>query len=419
MPVSYSIVEPQLREHYHKNNVQIFMETGNALLSPAVAQLETRNDLDDSQGRGYIIPVTTSRGGAVSNTFSAARNKSKGTGTGAAAYHTRWVVPATTKNATAHWDREAINAAKGPGELFDVMRTEIDARFAKLKHRIAITFFEAGYGRVATITAAPTASPHTVKVSASCFNRFEEGDDLVAAATVSGALRSATALTVESTDPEALTLTLSGSPVALSWASGDTLFFAGDHTDGVITEPMGLKGYLPSTAPSDTLFGVVRTGHPQVSGLRLNCSSYDLLTALMNAAKEMHRRGCVPKRVYVSIDDFANMSLDKDRVKIIEMNIGKFAIGFGAAQLLTPVGPVEILTEMMLEQGDFYMGDFTSKDYAPFLVHTGDLVEVDDFTGKALKDVDGETMYEQRWFSRLAIAFPGPGKFLRGYNVPA
>jgi len=419
MPVTYATVEPQLREHYHNNSTQIFIEGSNPKLSPFIAGLQTRNDIDDDQGRGYVIPISTARGSAVSNSFAKARAKSKGTTVGSAAKHDDWVVTAVTKNATAHWDREAILSCQTSEKLFDTMTTEIDARISKMKFRMAIDAFEGGYGRAATITAAPTATPDTVTVSLSCVNRFEEGDELVAAATLAGALRSATALRVTQIDEETGVLTLSGSPVALSWANGDILFFDGDHTDSVVTSVAGMQMYLPDAAPMTALFGVTRTGIPAVAGRRMNCSSYDLLTALMKAAERSSKVGNVVTQVFVSTEDFGNMSLDKDRVKIIEMNVGEFSIGFGAAELATPQGPVKILTEMMLEQGRFYMGDPTDKEYAPFLVHTGDLVQCDDFTGSSLKDVDGETMYEQRWFFRGNIAFPAPGKWIVGHSVPA
>jgi hypothetical protein len=64
------------------------------------------------------------------------------------------------------------------------------------------------------------------------------------------------------------------------------------------------------------------------------------------------------------------------------------------------------------------MGDFKT-EHAPFVIHTDDLINVDDFTGSELKDVDNATTYEMRWYAQLAIAFPGPGKFLVGYGIPA
>jgi hypothetical protein len=413
---TYATISPELREHYKRDNVEIFQESGNPQLSPLIAKLETRNDINDSAGLGFIIPVTTARGGSVSMTFSNARAKSKGTTTGSAATHKRWVVQPKTMNATAHWDREAILAAKGPGEVFDVFSSEINAKFSKLKHRLAIHLQGAGYGRVATIVGAPTSTYFTV--SASTINRFEIGDDVEVSATESGALRAGGALTVTGVDPDTYRV-YCADPSSLSWASGDVVFFAGDHTNATITCPMGLGGYLPDAAPTTDLFSLVRTNDPSVSGIRLNCSSYDMVTSLTKLAQRLHLAGAPAKQAYVSVEDFANLSLDKDRVKIVDMQIGKYNIGFGAAILSTPAGPITIHTEMLQEQGRIWMGDFDNKDYAPFIVHTGDLVECDDFSGVELKDVDGETVYEQRWFSRLNLAFPGPGKFGVGYGVPA
>lgn len=421
MAVSYASVAPQLHERYHNKAVQIFVETQNPKLSPFVAMLEIKPgaDMEDSFGKGYVIPVTTSRGGAVSNTFATSRAKSLGSTGGAQAANDKWLVTSSTKHATAHWERESILAAsKSEEKLYDVMKNEIDARLGKLKHRLAIDLFEEGYGRAATITANPTASPNTITVSASTINRFEIGDDIEVSATVSGALRAGGSLNITGIDPDTYKLTLSGSPVALSWANGDTVFFAGDHTDSTLTAPVGLRGYIPDTAPTSTLYGIVRSGIPATSGLRINCASYDVLTSLFKGAERLTLSGSVPAQAFISVSDFMSMSMDKDRVKIMDFEVGKFNIGFTGAKLLAPGGSVDLMPEMLMEQGRYYMGDYKS-DHAPFVIHTDDLINVDDFTGRELKDVDGATTYEMRWYARLAVAFPGPGKFLVGYGIPA
>lgn len=419
MSVSYASIAPQLHERYHNKAVQIFVESQNPKLSPFVSMLEIKpgNDIEDNFGRGYAIPVTTARGGAVSNTFSSSRGISYGSSTGHAASNDRWLVTSTTKHATANWDREALlSASRSEEKLYDTMKNEIDARLGKLKHRLAIDLFEAGYGRAATITDTVTSS--TITVSASCVNRFEVGDSIVAGATLAGALRSATARIITGIDTETGILTLDGNPSSLSWANGDIVFFLGDHTDSVLTAPVGLQGYVPDSAPSSTLFGVTRSGIPATSGMRLNCTSYDLLTGLFKGAEKLTLTGSVPAHAFCSVQDFMSMALDKDRVKIMDFEVGKFNIGFTGAKLLTPGGSCELFPEMLMEQGRFYMGDFKS-EHAPFVIHTDDLINVDDFSGTELKDVDNATVYEMRWYARLAVAFPGPGKFLVGHSIPA
>ena len=421
MPVSYASIAPQLHERYHDKAIQICVEEQNPKLSPLVAQLEMKpsTDVEEAFGRGYVIPITTGRGGAVSNTFSSSRSISYGTDEGHAATNDRWVVTPTTKHATANWEREALlRAANSEEKLYDTMSAEIDARLGKLKLRLAIDLFEAGYGRAATIVGTPVASPATVVVSASTINRFEIGDQLVAGATLTGALRSATALRVTGIDLDTYTLTLSASPLGLSWADGDTLFFFGDHTDSTLTAPVGLQGYIPDTAPTATLFGVTRSGIPATSGRRRNCASFDAETALYTVAADLTRSGAVPTSAHMSVADYMGMNLDKSRAKVVDVEVGKYNIGFSAVQLQTPGGAVNVFSEMLMEQGRFYMGDFKSV-HAPFIIHTDDLINVDNFSGQELKDIDNATVYEMRWYSYLAIAFPGPGKFAVGYGLPA
>ena len=418
MPVSYATIAPQLHERYHNKAVQIFVESQNPKLSPLVSMLQIKpgNDMEDKFGRGYSIPVTTARGGAVSNTFATSRAKSLGSTTGASATNDRWLLTPTTKHATAHWEREALlSASKSEENLYDTMKNEIDARLGKLKHRLAIDIFESGYGRAATITAADTS---TITVSISCVNRFEVGDDIEVSATISGALRAGGSLNITGINTETGVLTTNGNPSGLSWAPGDIVFFAGDHTQSTLTAPVGLQGYVPDTAPTTTLFGITRSGVPATSGRRLSCSSYDPLTAFFKGAERLTLSGAPPAQAFCSVSDFMAMTLDKDRVKIMDFEVGDFKIGFTGAKLLAPGGGVDIMPEMLMEQGRYYMGDFKT-EHAPFIIHTDDLINVDNFNGNELKDVDGATNYEMRWYARLALAFPGPGKFLVGYGIPA
>src|SRR5512143_730986 len=176
MPVSYASIADQLHERYHDKAIQICIEEQNPKLSPLVAQLEMKpsSDVEEAFGTGYCIPFSTARGGAVSKTFASSRAISYGTDTGHAVINDRWVVTPTMTHATAHWEREALlRASKSEEKLFDAMTQEIDGRLGKLKLRLAIDLFEAGYGRVATIVGAPTSS--TVTVSASTVNRIEIG----------------------------------------------------------------------------------------------------------------------------------------------------------------------------------------------------------------------------------------------------
>lgn len=415
MSVTYAQVAPHLKEYYHDNNLELWATVGNPKISPLIARLQVKNMVENAAGKGYVIPVSTARGSAASVTFSVSQGISSGSAVGNSVIRKAWTVLPKTYNLTAKWDREAILAASNPDALFDVMKDEINARIEKGRLRAAIALLEDGYGRVATITSAPTSTYITVK--SSLLNRFEIGDSIQAGATLTGALRAGTAL-ISGIDEDANRLYINDM-TGNSWASGDVIFFAGDHTDSVVTMMTGLKSYLPDAAPTTDLNGVVRTNDPTVSGRRIDCSNYDIITALMKAAKRLHSARFVAKDVYVSIDDFENLSLDKDRVKILDMEVGEYKIGFATALLNTPVGPIKIQTEAMMEQGRFYMGDFDNKDTAPFLVTTGDLIRCDDFSGNELKDMATETAYEQRWFMRSAFAMPNPGAFIVGHSVPA
>ena len=61
-------------------------------------------------------------------------------------------------------------------------------------------------------------------------------------------------------DTGVVTVSADVSGGSYTWGSTDTVFQSGDHTDSTITCPVGMRGWVPTTEPTGSFFGVTRTG---------------------------------------------------------------------------------------------------------------------------------------------------------------
>ena len=416
MGATLTTVLPMLREHVRDSITDIWFEADKTI-TPFMASMESKS-MDDGMGRGYVIPVQYGMGSSVSSTFATAQGISQGSAAGNAAARDRWIVQASTINATAQWTRDAILGAKGADELFDVMQKEMDAKIARIRQRVSHYGWEAGYGRVGTLSAITTSQ--ITFASASVMNRLEVGDWLNASATIDGALRYATDAQITTIDPDtgicATAVDVSGGSYA--WGATDIIFFGGDHTQSTLTQPVGMRGWVPPSAPSGSFMNITRTGIPALTGLRLDCTSLDHATALIRGGQKLFKFGSKPNVAFLSAEDYGTLTCDKKSVKLVGMTLGKYEIGFDAFPLNSPAGMIKVLPDAMMEQGNYWMGPFDDKNFAPFLIHNDDLVNVDNIDGLDVARLAASTAFEMRLYFRGAIAVPAPGKFLCGSSLP-
>lgn len=419
MASTVTTVTPELLEHIRQDIEQIWFNPDDQL-TPLIAGMEAKAD-NDGAGTGYKVRFMYSKGSSVSQDFAAAQAISSGSTGGHAALGNAWVIQAKTTDATAEWTRDTLKAGEGnPDDTFDIMATETDAKIAKIRQRIAIMGWESGYGRVGTMTAVGSS---TITIPTSVANRIEVGDFLCASSSATGALRnSGTAVDVTGIGDDvsgSTTITMSAdvSSGPHSWGATDTIFQRGDHTDSVITCPVGMRGWVPTTPPSGAFFGVVRTGIPQLCGTRRSYSGKDHSTALILGATAQMKNGIKPSEAYLSAEDYGILTCDKESVKTVAINLGKYQIGFEAFPLVTPVGTVKVLPDIYMEQGDFWMGPFSNKKFAPFLIHNDSLINVDDTDGNTIRTKATSTNLEMRFYFRGGIGMVFPGAFHCGTGL--
>lgn len=406
---------PLLREHYHELINDIWFTTDKTI-TPAMAAMEAKS-VKNGAGRLYRVPIQWGSGSSVSSTFSVAQGISEGTDAGSSAECDSWEIPLKTIEATAEWSRETMLATEGDSdERYNVLQTEMDAKIAKMRKRVATCVFESGYGRVGTMTAVGSSQ---ITLGTSQVNRIEVNDWLNASSSSTGALRYATGARVTGIDPDTgvCTMAVDVSGGSYSWGSTDTVFFQGDHTSGIITQPVGFPLWVPASAPSGALFGVTRTGNPKLTGLRQDCRSLDHATALIRGAQKLFKFSSVPSVAYLSAEDYGTLTCDKESTKLVAVTLGKYEIGFDAFPLNTPAGLVRVLPDAMMEQGTYWMGPFNDRKLAPFMIHNMDLVNVDDMDGREISRKASSTNLELRLYSRLAIVVPFPGAYLCGSDL--
>lgn len=414
---------PAFTEHVNKNIVQIWYEENKASMSPLLAVAEAKS-FNDGAGRNYIQRVSYNPGSAISADFAAAQAKATGSTAGSTVVYNRFEIPAVTKEIVLQWHRDTMLAAEGGGEseVFDVLEAEYKAKVLRARMMFGEELTERGFGKVGSIVGSPTTT--TIDVDNSIANRFNEGDDFVASSAEStAALHSSTSLRVTgvSMGVTNTTLTLSGDPTALSWAASSVLFRVGNRQNSASPSKLcltGMRGWVDSTAPTSTaFFGVDRTTSAlNLGGFRMaaNTAGDDHFGALIKMANRLYKMtGTSPDTVFISSEDMTVMQLDRERCRILtDLTIGKYKIGVQGFMLQgQQAGPIKVAMAPDMAQGDAWMGPFEQKEFAPFMFHNGDLINIDDMDGKELDRGATSTTLEMRCYFRGNFVVPAPGKY--------
>ena len=402
------------REHYKENIAEIFFSS-KKLTSPILAAMESKSE-DDGMGRGFIIPTIHRLTGAVGSTLSRAQTKARSSETGNTFGSERWVVQAVKMHGVATFHHDSILAAKGDSDkLFDVIKKSMDSATAQIRKRMAHYVSGAGWGKVATVLALSTT---TVTVDPALCNRLQEGDYLVACQSESGAVIKAIGgdneTMITAINRQTGVLTVDQDPTAgTPWVVGDTIFRAGDREDSASPTRQVICGLDGWFGTDTTLFGVTRTSAADLTAHQIDGAGKDHATASVEALRTLYSYDSYGSAQYVSPVDYETISLDKDAVKVVSMDVGKYKMGFEGLMASWSGYSIPILTDAMVDPGKSYVGPFDDSDVAPYFVHNDDLINVTDVDGLTIRAVDGTENFEARLFSRGNIVCPGPGKFAR------
>lgn len=437
MGATRTTVLPALKEHYlGKTVAEVFYKASNDI-NPLMAAMDAIADDGEGMGRVLVVPFVYGTGTARGQSFTKVLAKAQGSTTGSAASIGRWEIQPVTQEAVASWTREAMTAAetKGPRETFRVMSVEMDTKIEAIRKQISTYAFGDGTGALAQIVAVSSTG---FTVAADRANRFVVGMDVSTCTTATGAVKnsggtpnllvtgvdylnsSGTATIYTSTDP-------SSSAGRTAQAANDYVFDYNDRPNAGMAAyanyvlPWGMDAWLPgaTVVDSTTFCGNTRDGQSILAGLTIGCGSLDPENALLNAAALLFNAGGIKADMGImNPNDYAAWIADKDKSKTVSISLGKFELGFDGFNLHSLAGNIPIVPDAQCPSGTFYLGPFKNPQLAPRLVYTGgSLVNIDDKDGLDFVRSASATNYEMRLFFNGNIAFPAPGKFVRGTSL--
>jgi hypothetical protein len=433
-----TVVRDALHEHFTgKTLVDIFF-TADKEIAPIMAAMDAQADTGEGFGRKLITPIVFGTGTSVGADLAKVQAKAASATVGASGLYGRWEQDPVTVSATAQWSREAMDAAIGKStvETFKVMSKEMDLKIVATRNmwaRLASGDGTGALGIIAAAGAGGSAAANWIRVGTDCINRFSRGMDLSVAATGgTGACRVTTGgtgqdhLGVLGTLPDG-TVYLDGNPVSSAssrdpWVVGDVVFNYNNRAAGALTYvlPQGLKAWLPGGAVVDSspFNGFTRNGISELAGLAVDCSSLEPEDAFLKTLKVLKNMASVKaSALFCSDNDYTAFVAGKDKSKIVEIALGQYNIGFKGMTINSLAGDVPVIADSTLPDGEFYAGPWKDAELRPRLVYTGDLVQIDNRDGLDFRLVPGTAAYQMQLYSRGNIAFPAPGKFVRGYGL--
>lgn len=339
-------------------------------------------------GSSYEVPVTTSLGAGISNTFSSAQtNASLSTGK-------VFAVTMAKMYAVQQIDTQLLMAARKDNQTFMKLATDkMDLLITTVAERMHSQLYGSGTG---SIGQRASISTNTITLSSqSDVHNFYIGLVLVASATDGGALRTGSAI-VTAVDRSAGTVTVDNAAGITSFANNDFLYIQGTAANGGANIAVsGLRAWVPTSSPSAAaFFGVDRTADvASLAGSRFNGTSFDIFTALVRGLNEVAVYGGAPEYVFMSFPDFSNLQLvASDKLRLVKADLGVAKMGFEGVEVAYAAGKVIVLPDAKCPRGLAYAlkpdtwelactnGDFphvfTEAGDAALTVPTADAIEL-------------------------------------------
>jgi hypothetical protein len=421
MGVSVSSANSVLKVRYARDLTRILMT--DPFIEPFIARIKRKKGkmVASAVGQKFVIPIKLRDQQSASYSFSASQGKTDGATTGNASKYTAFEIPVVPGYATARVDGQAECVASGDTNAFvDLMDEEIQGALRQAQQEIAMACFKAGTGSRARILAV-NASPNYVDVASADTTFFEVGMSLVAAAADgTGSLRSATALVISGIDPITGRMTLSASPVALSWSAGsggDYLYKEGDFVADTSTKIVGLGAWCPVTVPSSgaTFMGVVRDSEWKLYGLRHDAStSTDGLSAIIDAtAKVRHFAKGKTTAGYMNPLDWGRLANSLEDSRRTTVKDDTYSLSFSAIEVSGMTGNFPIFPDSNVPKGLVYL---VNEDDLYFIHAGSDLVDLIDTDGNTIRAKGDADSFEARARSMANLACSDPSQLCVVYN---
>ncbi len=312
-------------------------------------------------------------------------------------------------------DYQAPSVSKGQiartrnnkGGWIPVLRHEIDSTLRYSAHRRSVALFTTGFGELATVTNAIGAgttitlgNPRTGVADRSMAFRFTKGMKLVYSASISAnTLRAGQSSVVAKVNYSAGTVDMD---VALNTIAGlaqnDVIFTKGDRQDSATParlRPAGLPAWIPTTAPSATLFfGVDRTENSFLSGWIIDgtTTGKPLSQCLVEAANLCSTVGNAERLVaVVSVDKFIEFSAAQED-KQYTMITGRGGTGYKALLVYADGIELPVISDKYCPNSAAYVMDPKALDHPSM----GQAPHMDDEDGNAVLRQSADAGIEAR-----------------------
>ena len=318
-------------------------------------------------GSNPVFPIRVGNSPAVSPTFSVAQGK----GTDATYGYTR------VKQFALDWYRDygyatidgllLATASDKMGTFYDQFVAQIDGIMDGTMNSFAGYLYREGYGQIGNISSGTNLATTTLTLAIpEDVVQYEVGMDIVFAATLTGALRTSTILTVTAISQLTGTLTLSATPnsLAAGIATGDYIFRSGAHSSSARTTQAGMLAWLPTTAPSggENFFGNDRSTDGRLIGVIVdaNANGYSEEEALINAVVEAARYGGKPRDCFINPTRYANLQKQMmGRYRPAEIK-GPGDIGYSGFAVNTAYGDVKVWPDLYCPRDNAFVLDLSS-----------------------------------------------------------
>jgi hypothetical protein len=358
----------------------------------------------DGAGKSYSALTVVGDNPSGSATFSEAQERGQNAQSSGYQFEVEWCddyqAPSVSKGQIARTRNQK-------GGWIPVLRHEIDSTLRYSAHRRSVALFTTGFGELATMTNAAGAStlitlgnPRTGAVDRSMAFRFVKGMKLVYSATISAnTLRAGQSSVVAKVDYSAGTINLDvNTNTVTGLAQNDIIFTKGDRQDSATParlRPAGLPAWVPTTAPTSTLFfGVDRTENSFLYGWIIDGTSVgkSLSQCLVEAANLCSTVGNAERLVaVVSVDKFIELSAALED-KQYTMITGRGGTGYKALLVYADGIELPVISDKYCPNSEAYVLDPKAVDHPSM----GQAPHMDDEDGNAVLRQSADAGIEAR-----------------------
>jgi hypothetical protein len=314
--------DPMVKEHYSPFEIaRMAMQKNKATGMLAKSQKKLVG------GREWVQPIMTALPGGGASVFATAVTNAQNN----ISSYKNFNVTRKTHYRIAKVDNQAIEAtATGDEDAFESAFDEFDNGIEAEGNYINFRFFRTAAGEVGQLTSTTTvASVNGAFVDISSMWGIRQGENIVASATLGGALRSAgTFFTIATVNRVLGTFTATGNLSAgiAAIAASDFLYLNGDIlAAGSFLASSGLADWVPDAAPSATLFyNVDRTTESDyLGGIRIDgTDGRSIPNLLVDAVAAVDNIGGDPDVVWMNPITFGTLTKQLEGKWVISSAVG-------------------------------------------------------------------------------------------------